>query len=153
VRIGGLALPAPAYVEGAFGAAYCVSTAAGCSCDASGGFTSAPGSVASGQYVCIRHLAPAIPDAIARTVFHAGGGASAFVSATGPLGSAGACSLDVDGNGAIDGLTDGLLLLRAMLGLTGTAATHDATGAGAVRADWASIRSYLNASCGTAFGG
>ena len=31
----------------------------------------------------------------------------------------GGCLLDIDGNGTIDALTDGLLLLRSMFGLTG----------------------------------
>ena len=39
----------------------------------------------------------------------------------------GALNLDVDGDGAALATTDGLLLLRAMLGLTGTALTQGAT--------------------------
>ena len=60
-------------------------------------------------------------------------------------------ALDVDGNGTTDALTDGLLMLRAMFGLTGTGATAGVVGAGATRANWTAIRGYLNASCGTSF--
>jgi low density lipoprotein receptor-related protein 5/6 len=59
------------------------------------------------------------------------------------------CSMDVDGNGAIDALTDSMLVLRASMGLTGTAVTNGAIGAGATRSTWADIRAYLNANCGT----
>jgi hypothetical protein len=61
------------------------------------------------------------------------------------------CSLDVDGNGAQDALTDGLLILRAMFGLTGTAVTNGAVGSGASRADWTALRAYLNGNCGANF--
>ena len=69
-----------------------------------------------------------------------------------PSGSvATGCALDVDGNGTIDALTDGLLLLRAMFGLTGLQVTNGALGANATRGDWSSIRTFLNANCGTSF--
>ena len=61
------------------------------------------------------------------------------------------CRLDADGNGSIDALTDGLMILRAMFGLTGTAVTGGAVGVGANRATWAQIQPYLNANCGAAF--
>lgn len=58
-------------------------------------------------------------------------------------------SLDIDGNGVIDSQSDGLLILRAMLGLTGTAVTNGALGNPPLaRGDWASIRGYLNSACG-----
>jgi len=41
--------------------------------------------------------------------------------------------LDVDGNGQVGALTDGLMILRALLGLTGTQITSNAIGAGATR--------------------
>jgi hypothetical protein len=62
------------------------------------------------------------------------------------------CALDVDGNGATDALTDGLLMLRAMFGLTGTPAINGAIGGGATRNNWALIRTWLNGNCGTGFG-
>ena len=60
--------------------------------------------------------------------------------------------LDIDGDGNTDALTDGLLILRATFGLTGNAVTNGALGSQAKRTDWSAIRSYLNATCGTAFG-
>lgn len=59
------------------------------------------------------------------------------------------CTLDVDGNGARDALTDGLLIVRALIGMTGTAATTGALGSVPLRGDWTAIRNYLNANCGT----
>ena len=61
------------------------------------------------------------------------------------------CTLDVDGNHAIDALTDGLILIRAMFGLTGTSVTNGAVGAGSTRNTWALIQPYLNGSCGASF--
>jgi hypothetical protein len=66
-----------------------------------------------------------------------------------PLLTSGA--LDVDGNGRVDALTDGLLVLRAMFGLTGASVTIDAVGSGATRTDWPAVRSYLNGTCGASF--
>jgi hypothetical protein len=57
------------------------------------------------------------------------------------------CS-DIDGNGKIDALTDGLLSLRAQFGLTGTAVTNGAIGPGAIRTTWADIRHHMNMYCG-----
>lgn len=51
--------------------------------------------------------------------------------------------LDVDANGQVDATTDGLLTLRYMLGLRGTALTVGALGACATR-DAAAINSYLS---------
>jgi hypothetical protein len=53
--------------------------------------------------------------------------------------------VDIDGDGAILPTTDGLVLLRAMLGLTDAAAL--AAAPGAPRRTWASIRPILVA-CG-----
>ena len=62
------------------------------------------------------------------------------------------CTLDVDGNGSIDPLTDGLMIVRAMLGFTGTAVTNGVTGGGTpTRATWNLIQPYLNTYCGTNF--
>ena len=54
--------------------------------------------------------------------------------------------------------TDGLVLLRAIRGQTGSAVTQGAIGAGAARTQWSSpagpnanIREWLNMFCGTAF--
>jgi hypothetical protein len=61
------------------------------------------------------------------------------------------CTPDLDGNNVLDALSDGLVMIRALFGLTGTAATNGAIGAGASRPDWTTIRTYLNANCGTNF--
>jgi len=62
------------------------------------------------------------------------------------------CDLDVDGNGSIDALTDGLMILRAMLGLKGTAVTNGAIGGGSpTRTTWAQLQPYLNSNCGSTF--
>ena len=61
--------------------------------------------------------------------------------------------LDLDGDGLALPLTDGLMLLRALLGLTGAAVT-----CGALpwptppRSTWTDIRAHLNANCGMRFG-
>jgi len=55
---------------------------------------------------------------------------------------------DIDGNGKVEALTDALLYMRALFGLTGTAVTDNAIGAGATRATWAQIRDHMNAQCG-----
>ena len=52
-------------------------------------------------------------------------------------------SYDVDGNGSVTALTDGLLILRFLFGLTGTSLTNGALGAGATRTDPADIVAYL----------
>jgi len=60
-------------------------------------------------------------------------------------------ALDIDGNGSTSALSDGLILMRAMLGLTGTAVTNGAVAPGATRATWPAIRTYLNTRCGMSF--
>jgi len=61
------------------------------------------------------------------------------------------CTLDIDGNGKFDALTDGLILIRALFGLTGAAATNGALGPGATRIDWEELRVFMNDNCGTNF--
>jgi len=51
--------------------------------------------------------------------------------------------LDVDGNGAYNASTDGLLVARYLLGLRGTALISGAIGAGATRTSASSIEQYL----------
>ena len=55
--------------------------------------------------------------------------------------------LDIDGNGTFDASTDGVLLLRALLGFGGTAVTDGAVGTSPARSDWASVRGYLAGTC------
>jgi hypothetical protein len=55
--------------------------------------------------------------------------------------------LDVDASGNVttyDALTDGLLVIRYLFGLTGTALTNGALGGTATRTDPAAIKSYLD---------
>ncbi|MBK7469545.1 MAG: hypothetical protein KAX84_03665 [Burkholderiales bacterium] len=54
------------------------------------------------------------------------------------------CLLDIDGDGNADALTDGLMLIRAMFGLTGTAVTNNATAPTAPRQTWAEIQPYIH---------
>lgn len=69
-----------------------------------------------------------------------------------PAPAAALCSLDADGNGAIDALSDGLLIMRAMFGLTGTAVTDHAIGSGTPsRTTWTQLRDFFNTSCGANF--
>jgi hypothetical protein len=51
--------------------------------------------------------------------------------------------LDVDGNGAVQALSDGLLVLRRFFGLTGVALTSGVIGAGCARCDALAIEPYL----------
>ncbi|MEE9344528.1 MAG: DUF1800 domain-containing protein, partial [Methylococcales bacterium] len=54
------------------------------------------------------------------------------------------CSLDVDGNGQQDALTDGLLIIRHLFNLTGPALIQNALGVNAQRNSPEQITSYLN---------
>jgi hypothetical protein len=58
------------------------------------------------------------------------------------------CSADIDGDGKVLPTTDGLLLARASLGMTGLAVITGAVGAGAARPSWPSIRDFLITQCG-----
>ena len=70
-------------------------------------------------------------------------GAASNVSATfAPEGVA--ADLDVDANGDYDALTDGLLLIRHLFGLNGTALTSGALGTGATRQAPTAIAQHLN---------
>ena len=63
-------------------------------------------------------------------------------------GTAPPASLDVDASSPTskyDALTDGLLVLRYLFGLTGPALTNGALGPGATRTDPADIKAYLDA--------
>ena len=51
--------------------------------------------------------------------------------------------IDIDGNGSYDALTDGLLAIRYLFGLTGTALTNGAIGAGAARTTPATVLAFL----------
>jgi hypothetical protein len=53
--------------------------------------------------------------------------------------------IDVDGNGSYDALTDGLLILRWLFGLTGPQLVNGAIGPGATRTTPAAVLAYLEA--------
>jgi hypothetical protein len=59
------------------------------------------------------------------------------------LGQLGA-ALDIDGNNVADALTDGLLVLRKMFGITGSAAIAGAIGANATRTTAAAVSTYMD---------
>jgi T5SS/PEP-CTERM-associated repeat protein/autotransporter-associated beta strand protein len=52
--------------------------------------------------------------------------------------------IDIDGNNIYDALSDGLLIIRYLFGLTGPALTNGALGGTASRTDPAAIKSYLD---------
>ncbi len=58
------------------------------------------------------------------------------------------CSLDIDGDGVLAATKEGLVLLRAMLQLTGASITQ---GTGITDEQWQAARPHLNANCGTSF--
>ena len=149
-QVTGIGGPASLSVGGQPGSAFAVSSGPNCSGNVSGGFVTTAGFVASGNYVCARHLAAAAPNQVTRTDVRIGPTIAPFISTTGTL-IAGGCTLDVDGNGAQEALTDGLMILRAMFGLTGTSVTSNAIGNGATRGDWTAVRAYLNGNCGSSF--
>ena len=51
--------------------------------------------------------------------------------------------LDIDGNGQVDALTDGLLISRYLLGIRGPALIAGAIGVGATRTTFTQIETYL----------
>ena len=89
-------------------------------------------------------LAGMVPGPVAVTV-HVNGVASAAQVVT--LLPVSAVNLDIDGNTSgnrYSALTDGLLVLRYLFGLTGTSLTNGALDASAVRADPVTVKDYLD---------
>jgi hypothetical protein len=72
------------------------------------------------------------------------GGAPGSAIAIANLNQAAFASLDVDANGVVQPLTDGLLLLRHLFGFTGATLINGALGAGCSRCAAADITTYLN---------
>ncbi len=65
---------------------------------------------------------------------------------------------DLDGNGRIESTSDGLMLLRTILGFTGTSVTANAIppgphpiGSTPIRTTWIGVRNHLNQACGMDF--
>jgi hypothetical protein len=56
---------------------------------------------------------------------------------------------DADGNGEVQPLTDGIMILRYMFGFTGTSLITGALGSGATRTDPAAIKTFLDCLAGT----
>ncbi|MGL4233058.1 MAG: hypothetical protein ACRDAM_06430 [Casimicrobium sp.] len=74
---------------------------------------------------------------------------SAIEAAIVPLLAASPPALDIDGDQQATEMIDGMLLLRAMVGRTGSEAMNGlaSTQAGATRTTWTSVRNYLNDTC------
>jgi hypothetical protein len=148
--ITGIVGAANIYVDGAWGSSYCISSASNCDCDVSVGFVSAPGTITANNYVCVRHVSAPITNEVVRSRLHIGGAVASFISTTGTTFTS--CSLDIDGSGgAPNAASDGLMLVRAMLGFTGTNVTNGAIIGTPPRNTWTLIRDYLNQNCGTNF--
>ena len=54
------------------------------------------------------------------------------------------CNLDIDDNGTVNSLTDGVLVIRHLLGLTGDSLTNGAFDAGAIRTSSQEVVEYLS---------
>ena len=65
----------------------------------------------------------------------------------GPFGYK-SCTMDIDGDGKVLPMTDGLLLARISLGMTGSAALSGAISPTASRTTWPMVRDYLVNQCG-----
>jgi hypothetical protein len=55
-----------------------------------------------------------------------------------------AIQLDADGDGSLEPLTDGVLVLRYLFGFTGPALVNGALGAGCSRCDGPAVQAYLS---------
>ena len=67
-----------------------------------------------------------------------------------PSSHAAVCSLDIDGNGRLEGTSDGLLVVRYLLGIRGAALVSGALGVSASRTLPVDIESYLATPCAQA---
>ena len=81
--------------------------------------------------------------AINNSVQSRGAGVLMAQAALQPLAATGA--LDVDGNGKYDALTDGVLTLRWLFGLSGSTLVNNAIGSGAQRSLPADVTAWLEA--------
>ncbi|MBP8297129.1 MAG: hypothetical protein KAX84_13535 [Burkholderiales bacterium] len=143
------------YVTGQPGSQMCLTDRPGCcveptptpACDGAylSGWQPSFAQIFGGDYVQVRHITAATPVGAAETNLIIGGAATTFRTSTG--NAAFACNLDMDGDNKLDALVEGLVLIRAMFGLTGTAVTN-ATG---ITIPWATLSQILNAGCGTRF--
>jgi alpha-tubulin suppressor-like RCC1 family protein len=58
------------------------------------------------------------------------------------------CTFDIDDDGTVSALSDGLMIVRAMLGMSGDAVISGTVGANATRPTWPQVRAHLATSCG-----
>lgn len=144
IQITGLTAFANVSIVGALGSV-CISTTATCSCNASGNVYVTGGLIANNQYLCVKNVAAPAASTLSDSTITLGGYTTKFMNYTGQLF---ACSMDIDGDGIYRATTDGLILSRALLGLTGTAVTGGLMGHNPPRNTWALIRQHLNSSCG-----
>jgi hypothetical protein len=145
-----------AYVSGAEGSELCVTNTAGCCADplpvcggfSTGWFSNSPSSAnppyqfLSGDRIAVRHTSAA--SGTAETKLIISGTAFPFRSSTGDATIA--CNLDMNGDNQVSAAVEGLILVRAMLGL-GADAIIARTGVNA----WDPVRIRLNQFCGTNF--
>jgi large repetitive protein len=131
-------------IVGALGSV-CISTTSGCSCNASGNVYVTGGMIANNQYLCVKNVAAPSASTLSDSTITVGGYTTKFMNYTGQLF---ACTMDIDGDGVYRATTDGAMLTRALLGLTGTAVTNGLVGHNPPRNTWALIRQHLNSSCG-----
>jgi hypothetical protein len=60
-------------------------------------------------------------------------------------------TLDLYGDGRVRATSDGVMLLRMMLGLTGSAVTNGAVNPAATRNTWSAIQAHVNNHCNANF--
>ena len=144
IQITGLTAFANVSIVGALGSV-CISTTSGCSCNASGNVYVTGGLIANNQYLCVRNVAASAASTLSDSTITLGGYTTKFMNYTGQLF---ACTMDIDGDGIYRATTDGLILSRALLGMTGAAVTNGLVGHNPPRNTWALIRAHLNNSCG-----
>jgi hypothetical protein len=137
-----------AHVDGPSDSQLCATTSAGCCTDnvpaecpgfVSGWFSGPYVQLEAGDYLAVRHTAAASGTTVTRLLV--GGKAFPFVTSTG--NAAQLCNLDVDADHQLQSGVEGIILMRAMFGMTGTAVT-----AAVGPADWSAVRAAL-----TAYGG
>ncbi len=150
VKINGISNNTAVSVSGASSPAYCISSTALLTCDIQA-FTIATTAVLdNGHFLSLRSLSSSLPDQVVTVTVKVGSSSAVWDLSTGTAVATN-CSMDIDGDGLVQATTDGLMLARAMLGMTGTAVTNGAIGAGASRTTWSAIRNFLNTRCGQNF--
>ena len=140
----GLTAFANVRISGAMGTV-CISTTAGCSCNASGGTYVASGLINNGQYLCVKNVAASAASTFSKSTVTVGSYTTKFMNYTGQLFQL------LFGCGRRRRLSRDHRLTHPLAspdGLTGTAVTSGAVGHNPPRNTWALIRQYLNSSCG-----